>query len=322
VHRCGPGDSNHRGALRLTSPFGPAFLICNARAGRGGAGRALPEVRRRLDERALDHDVVFTTGPGDATKLARSALEDGARFIVAMGGDGTLHEVLNGMITDDSAVVPEAVLGVVAAGTGCDFVRTFGMPALPAHAVAHLDGHECFSIDIGKATVSRDGAEAVAYFHNIAQAGLGAEVARLARRLPAALGPMLYPVAFWMRVARWRAAEGTVDLVDRSYRGRLSNVIVANCQFFGRGMKIAPKAVPTDGLLDVLVDHASKTEQIAAMPRVYRGEHLPHPDVLEAKRVRVSVAADRPLLVEADGELLGRTPATFEVLPNAVRLKV
>jgi diacylglycerol kinase (ATP) len=306
----------------VTSPFGTAVLICNARAGRGGAGRALPEVRRRLEERGLDHDVVFTTGPRDATVLARKALEDGARFIVAMGGDGTLHEVLNGMISDDRTVAPEAVLGVVAAGTGCDFVRTFGMPALPAHAVAHLDGHECFPIDIGKATVCRDGAEATAYFHNIAQAGLGAEVARVARRLPGALGPLLYPLAFWMTTARWRAAEGTVDLVDRTYSGRLSNVVVANCQFFGRGMKIAPKAVPTDGLLDVLVDHASRMEELAAMPRVYKGEHLPHPDVLEAKRVRVLVAADRPLLVEADGELLGRTPARFEVLRQAVRLKV
>ena len=133
---------------------------------------------------------------------------------------------------------------------------------------------------------------------------------------------MLYPISFWLAVARWRAADGTVDLVERSYRGRLNNVVVANCQFFGRGMKIAPKAVPTDGLLDVLVDHATKMEEIAAMPRVYRGEHLPHPEVLEAKRVRVSVAADRALLVEADGEILGRTPATFEVLRDAVRLKV
>jgi diacylglycerol kinase (ATP) len=306
----------------VTSPFGPLLLICNARAGRGGAQRALPEVRARLRERGLDHEVVFTSGPGDATTLAREALDSGARFLVAMGGDGTLHEVLNGMVADDRAVVPEAVLGVVAAGTGCDFVRTFGMPALATHAVAHLDGPESFRIDIGKATIHGAGGDAVKYFANIAQVGLGAEVARLAGRLPGGLGPILYPLSFWVTVARWRAADATVDLVERSYKGRLNTVVVANCQFFGRGMRVAPKAVPTDGLLDVLVDHASKVEQLAALPRVYRGEHLPHPQVLEAKRARVSVAAERPLLVEADGEVLGRTPATFEVLREAVRLKV
>ena len=306
----------------MTSPFGPLFLICNPRAGGGGAGRALPEVRARLDERGLDHEVVFTAGPGDATEVARKALDAGARFLAAMGGDGTIHEVVNGMVADDRAVVPEAVLGVVAAGTGCDFVRTFGMPALPAHAAAHLDGPEAFSIDIGKATVRRAGADVAEYFVNVAQAGLGAEVARLAGRLPGRLGPMLYPMAFWLTVVRWRATDATVDLVERRYTGMLNNVVAANGQFFGRGMKIAPKAVPTDGLLDVIVDHASKGEQIAALPRVYRGEHLPHPEVLEAKRVRVSIAANRALLVEADGEVLGRTPATFEVLRDALRLKV
>jgi diacylglycerol kinase (ATP) len=279
-------------------------------------------VRAHLHERALDHEVVYTSGPGEAAALTRKALGDGCRFVVAVGGDGTLHEVVNGMMENDRAVRPEAVVGVVPAGTGSDFVRTFGIPARPGHAAAHLDGPESFPIDIGKVTLRRDGGDVIAYFHNVAHVGLGAQVARLAGRLPARLGPTRYPLAFWITVPFYRRRQGEVDLVDRRFEGVLNGVVVANGQFCGQGMKITPKAVPTDGLLDVLIDRASKREVIAALPRMYRGEHLPHPDVTEAKRVRTSVRADQALLVEADGEILGHTPATFEVLRDALRLKV
>jgi YegS/Rv2252/BmrU family lipid kinase len=298
-------------------------LICNSRSGRGGVGRALPEVRAHLEERELDYEVRYTDGRGHATELAREALSQGFRFLVAVGGDGTIHEVVNGMLEDDHAVNPDAVLGMVAAGTGSDFVKTFGIPAMmPAHAVAHLDGPNSFPIDIGKITYMQDGISTVRYFANIAEVGLGAAAVIKAQRLPRRLGPMMYFVAFWLAVRDHRTAHVTVDLVDRSYEGRMNNLVVANGQFFGGGMKVAPKAVPTDGLLDVQIEHARKKDAIALMPKIYKGQHVPHPDILEAKRARISIEADRPLPIEADGEVLGHTPATFEVLRDVVRIKV
>jgi diacylglycerol kinase (ATP) len=306
----------------VTSPYGRITLICNERAGRGGVGRCLPEVRAKLEERALDYVVLLTEAPGHATQLAREALESGARFLAAMGGDGTIHEVVNGMLADDRPLDPDAVLGVVACGTGSDFIRTFGLPNMPAHAVAHLDGPESFPIDIGKVTYIQDGGSVTRYFPNIAEAGLGADTVARAARLPRFLGPMVYFFAFWLTLALHKRALVTVDLVDRRYEGAMNNLVVANGQFFGGGMKIAPKAAPTDGLLDIQIEHTSRREAIALMPKVYRGEHVPHPDIEEAKRVRVSIEADRPLRVEADGELLGFTPASFEVIRDAVNLKV
>jgi diacylglycerol kinase family enzyme len=102
----------------------------------------------------------------------------------------------------------------------------------------------------------------------------------------------------------------------------MNNMVIANGQFFGGGMKIAPKAAPTDGVLDFQIEHASKREAIAVMPKVYKGQHVPHPDILEAKRVQASIESDPPLLIEADGEVLGFTPARFEVLRDAIHLKV
>ena len=297
-------------------------LVVNGRAGRGSVKKALPELRSSLDERGLDYEVRVTEHGGHATQIARSALEDGSRFLVAVGGDGTVQEVVNGMIADDAPVTPEAVLGVVGAGTGCDFIKTFGIPGMPAHAAAHLDGGESFPIDIGKITYQHDGATKVRYFANVAEVGIGAATVDRAARLPGFLGPTVYFFAFWLTLRKHRSVDVAVDLVDRVYEGPMNNLVVANGQFFGGGMKIAPKAAPTDGLLDVQIEHARKREAIAIMPKIYKGEHVPHPDIEEAKRVRLSIEAARPLLIEADGEVLGHTPATFEVLPDILNLKV
>ena len=306
----------------MSSPFGRISLICNVRSGRGGVGKSLPEVERLLTERGLEYEVFRTERRWHARDLARKALDSGSRFVVAMGGDGTVHEVVNGMLEDDKPVVPDAVLGVIAAGSGSDFIKTFGIPAKPLHAVAHLDGPDHFPIDIGKATLMKDGEEVVRYFPNIAEVGIGAAVVARAEKLPRWLGPTMYLVAFWLTIRKHRFADVKVDLVDRTYEGKMNNMVVANGQFFGGGMKIAPKAAPTDGLFDIQIEHARKRDAIALMPKVFKGQHLPHPQIFEAKRVKCSITCDRPLLVEADGELLGTTPASFEIIRDAISLKV
>jgi diacylglycerol kinase (ATP) len=297
-------------------------LICNGRAGRGGVSRSLPQVIAKLKERELEFDLLHTERPGHATELARAAVANGTRLIVAVGGDGTIHEVVNGLITDDRAANPDAALGVVAAGTASDFIRTFGIPAMAPHAVAHLDGPESFPIDIGKVTFTHAGRTTSRYFANIAEAGLGATVARRAQRMPGWLGPMVYFAAFWSAIFRAPIVTTTVDLVDRTYVGPAMNVVIANGQFYGGGMKVAPKAAPTDGLLDIQIQHTSKREAIALIPRIFTGAHVPHREIDEAKRVRVAITSEVPLPIEADGEVLGETPASFEVLPDAIRLKV
>jgi diacylglycerol kinase (ATP) len=306
----------------MTSPYGRLVVICNGKAGKGGVKRHLPEVKTLLEQRELDYVVRETEGPGHATEIAREALDSGDQLIVAMGGDGTINEVVNGMIRNDEAIHEDATLGVVSAGTGCDFIKTFGIPNVASHAVAHLDGNERFKIDIGKITFHAHGSEVVRYFANVAEAGIGAATVARAQRLPRWLGPTVYFFAFWLSVRKHKAADVVVDLVDRKYEGKMNNLVVANGQFFGGGMKIAPKAAPTDGILDIQIEHANKREAIAIMPKVYKGEHVPHPDIFEAKRVRVSITSDPPFLIEADGEVLGHTPASFDLLKDALYLKV
>lgn len=306
----------------MASPFGRAVVIVNPRAGRGRVAREMPEVERELLARRIGHRIVETEGPGHAVALAREALAAGERFLVAVGGDGTVHEVVNGMLRDGRPVADDAVLGVVAAGSGCDFVRTFGLPGDSVRAVRHLAGDRTYRIDAVRVTYGDGDGQATRHFANIAEAGLGAAVVRRATRLPGWVGGARYFVGFWMELSRYRPREVRVRADRKEWSGRAVNVVVANCQFFGNGMRISPRSYPGDGLLDVQVSHGPRSEAFTLLPRIYRGEHIPNPHIRELRGRVVEVEADVPLPLEADGEPLGVTPARFEVLPQVLTLKI
>lgn len=307
----------------MGSPFGELTVIVNPHAGKRRVGQEIPELERTLQSKGLDYRLLLTQGPGDATRMAREALESGGRFLVAVGGDGTVHEVVNGMFAEGKPVVEGAVLGVVAAGSGCDLIRTFGLPGDATRACGHLKGENTYPMDVGKVTYTADGHEAVRYFPNIAEAGLGAAVAMRAERLPRSLGRSRYFFGFWLTLPRFKLANVRVEADRKSYEGPAYNVVVANCQYYGGGMKISPRSYPGDGVLDVLVMKGPKSDSFTTLPKVYRGEHVPHPHIAELKaKEAVRVEADRPLPIEADGEILGTTPATFEVLAQPILMKL
>jgi len=307
----------------MTSPFGPLVLIANPGAGRGRVDAALPEVELVLREAGLEYRIVRTTGPGHATEAARGALLGGERFLVAVGGDGTVHEVVNGMLDDGKPMAPDAVLGVIAAGSGCDFVRSFGLPADVKQAAGHLAGDQVQAVDVG--SVSCAGQDKPRYFVNIAQAGLGAAVvARTAglTRTGKLLGGAKYAAGFWLTLPRFRPAAVRLDADGHAYAWRAFNVVVANCRFYGGGMQISPKSDPGDCLLDVLVMTGPKSDSFTTLPKVYKGAHLPHRHIAELQAAQLRVDADAPFPVEADGEILGSTPASFGIVSEAIRLKV
>jgi diacylglycerol kinase (ATP) len=322
----------------MPSPFGPLVVIANPRAGRGKVGAHLAEIERILTDAGLSYRIVRTTHPGHATEAARDALHGGERYLVAAGGDGTVHEVLNGMIAGDRPVAGDAVLGVVAAGSGCDFARSFGLPGDAVGAARHLAGDGVRLIDVAKVTF-RPGAgpgagagaepgsgagpaEVTRYFANIAEAGLGGAVVDRTVRLPGFLGGTKYFCGFWLTLPGFRPRTVRLDADGQEFAGRAFNVVVANCRFYGGGMQISPKSDPCDGLLEVLVMIGPKTDAFTTLPKVYRGTHLPHRHMTELRASRVRIEAHPPLPIEADGEILGITPATFEVIPGAIRVKV
>jgi diacylglycerol kinase (ATP) len=306
----------------MTSPFGPLVIIANPRSGRGKIGTRLPEIERILKDAQLSYRIVATTHPGHATEAARDALARGERYLVAAGGDGTVHEVVNGMLDDGRPVAADAVLGVVAAGSGCDFVRSFNLPGDTVAGARHLAGDRVRPIDVGQLTFTSGPAQVTRYFPNIAEAGLGGAVVARAAALPAFLGPARYPAGFWLTLPGFRPATVRLDADGQAYQWRAHNVVVANCRFYGGGMQISPNSEPDDGALDVLVMAGPKSDAFTALPKIYRGAHLPHRNIAELRVSRVTVEADPPFRIEADGETLGTTPATFKVIRTPIRLKV
>ena len=306
----------------MTSPFGRLVIIANPASGRGRSEAKLRTIETALRDWGLDYRILPTTGPGHAAEAAAAALRDGERFLVAAGGDGTVHQVVNGMFAGDRPIAPDAVLGVLATGSGSDFVKSFGIPGDAVKAARHLTGDAVRTIDVGKVTVADGAATKVKYFSNIAQAGLGGAVVARASRLPAALARARYFFGFWLTLPRFRPAAVRLDADGQHHAWRAFNVVVANCRFYGGGMQISPKSEPDDGKLDVLVMTGPKSDAYTTLPRVYRGTHLPHRNIAELRASRVTVETDVPYLIEADGEVLGTTPATFEVIPRVLRLKV
>src|SRR6266540_2088476 len=305
----------------VASPFGRLVLIVDPRAGKGQVGAEMPEVERTVRGRGLDYRIVEVGSVEDAQRLAREALDGGERFLVAVGGDDLVHFVVNGMIEIDRAVEDDAVLGVVPAGADNGFVKTFGLPGDATRATGVMAGDRVFPIDVGKVTCTGpDGTETAVYFPNVAQAGFGAATLARAGRLPRFLGRGRRFLGFWLSLRRSKPQPFRVQVGEKAWEGRATNVVVGNCQYEGSGLRLSPRSWPSDGLLDVLIMSGPRSDQFTLLPLVYRGEQLPHPNIVEMKGKTVRVETDRPVPVEADGIVLGTTPATFELIRLPIRV--
>jgi diacylglycerol kinase (ATP) len=307
----------------VTAPLGPPLLIGNPHAG-SDRGQVLRDVSAALHGRGLDHDVAETTAAGEATRIAREAVTSGRRFVVAVGGDGTVHEVVNGLVdvATGRAHAEDTVLGVVPGGSGGDLARTFGFDRRPERAALHLLGDTVNAFDVGRVHLTgRDGRPRSVLFANIAEAGYGGTVTALAARLPRRVGQARYGIATVAAIARFRLVETTVALDNHERTEPISNVVVANGQFFGGGMNVAPRALPWDGRFNVQSWTGRPIDVIRAGPALRKGTHTTRDDVREWNSTTVRIEGP-PLVVEADGEVLGTTPATFDLLPGVLRIKL
>lgn len=306
-------------------PLGRPLVIANPAAGSGRAP-ILPRLTAVLDGLGIDHDVQVTGRPGHASHLARTAVEDAGRtYLIAVGGDGTVHEIINGMVDPVSRRVrgEDPVLAIVSAGSGSDLARTFGLDRSPELLGPHLASEHVMPIDLGH-VVCRDaeGATCEKVFANVAEAGFGGRVVQIASRLPRQLGAARYGVGIVVGWSAFRRVRTTVTVDGGTVTDEVSNVVVANGQFFGGGMRVAPRALPDDGRFNVQMWGGNPSDIVRAGRQLRRGTHLERSDVREWQSAAVTVDPQRPLVVEADGEVLGATPARFEVLPRLLRLKL
>ncbi len=290
------------------------WVVVNPHA--GPKGEAERRTRAALEARRVDHEIRISASADEIPGIVAEGRSSGATRFASVGGDGTALLVLNGLLAEEWPSPP--TLGVLPAGSGSDFIRTFALPRRLEAAADHLATSDVYRCDVGVL----EGTFGRRFFLNVADIGVAAASVRIANRLPRVLGGVRYGIGFWLTLAGFPAAEIQLEAGGRSYEGPAINVVVANGQYFGGGMNVAPRATVMDGRFDIQVFKGPRRHAFAVMPRVVRGTHLDHRGVrrFEADSFRLECRGDWP--VEADGELLGRGPVTGRVAAGAIDFKI
>ncbi|HPO15076.1 MAG TPA: FAD-dependent oxidoreductase [Candidatus Hydrogenedentes bacterium] len=305
--------------------------VVNPHSGGDRTGARWPMIAERLNAALGPVDVVFTDGPMAAKHLTAQALKEGIEQIIAVGGDGTVNEVVNGFFENGRPINPNAVLAVLASGTGGDFRKTFGIPIDIDAQIARIAESPIRAIDIGKLTFREDatGREGVRYFDNIASFGLSGATDR-------AVNQLRFARKFGGKIAfQWGAFKALLSYrnqpirlcVDDTFDEVINTATIAICngQFFGGGMHIAPEAAPDDGLFDIIIlRDAGRLEILMKLRLVYSGRHLTDRRITflrGRKIVATPVSSAQAVLLDVDGEAPGQLPATFEIIPRAMLLR-
>jgi YegS/Rv2252/BmrU family lipid kinase len=246
--------------------------------------------------------------------------------IVAVGGDGTLGEVVNGYFDECGRVINNAAsIGLLPSGTGSDFRRSLGLTSR-SESIRALISSETRLLDVARAGFrDLDGANVSRFFINVASFGLGGDVSALVNRwrntLPRWIGGSArFAAAAIAALGRYKNIAVSVRLDEREIKINSNLIVVANGRFGGGGMMLAPHAVLDDGLLDVIItDNATRLDVIRELPRIQRGAHLKNPKVTETRAREISINSEEPMAIDLDGEMVGFTPAHLRVLPAAIR---
>jgi YegS/Rv2252/BmrU family lipid kinase len=297
-----------------------AFLV-NPASANGSTGRHWPELQRKAAAAGLEGEALLSERPGHLGELAQDAARSGATTLVVVGGDGTVHEVVDGLLR---AGLGEGLeLAVLPLGTGKDFARSVRIPLKLDAAIEVARDGAARPFDVGRATFTADGREAQAYFANFAGAGISGAIAARANRTTKALGGRIS--FFWATLAvfsRWQPAEMELVIDGEARSARLLEALAMNGDYTAGGMWVAPESAPDDGSFDVvLIGEFSKREFTTTFPKIYRGRHVGHAkvEIVRARELRVDAA--EPLPIVLDGEQPGTTPVRFELVPHALRVR-
>lgn len=294
------------------------FVIVNPASGGGRTARRWPRLAAELRRLGVEFSVAATSAPGHATAIAREAIARGARRLLAVGGDGSLHEVVNALLRQDGSVARDVLVAVAPFGSGNDWARTQRAPADPARLAAAMAAGRSRRMDLGLATCrAPDGALRTVAFHNAAGAGLDAAVVRAT----SARGPraIAYAVALTRALTRFRAPRFRIAAAGDCQVARCLTVVAAIGPDCGGGMRLAPGAQPDDGLLDlVTVADLPLRRALALAPGLWSGKAAADPAFRHVRCAGARIASEPDCDVEADGQLIGCTPLEVGILPGAL----
>jgi YegS/Rv2252/BmrU family lipid kinase len=298
------------------------LFIVNPASGGGRAAKEWAAISSWLDTTGLPYEGKLTTRPLEASEMAQVAVRQSRPVVVAVGGDGTLNEVLNGFFHNGAPIPTTSKLAMLPLGTGGDFRRTLRIPLDPKEAVQVIKAGTPRRLDAGCATYQADdGSTAVRHFINIADLGLSSVVAHRVNAGSKRLGAAAFTLTSGLALLGWKNQPMTVVVDGNQFDLVAQQIVIANCQYYGGGMRMAPSAKPTDGVFDViLIGNVGKIETARKLGSIRNGTHLDdhNPKIQLMYGKRISVASKARVLVDLDGETPGTLPALFEIQPGAI----
>jgi len=301
-------------------------VIVNPASNQGRTRKRWAEIREALGTFIREFKYEFTEKPFQATEITRQAIKDGSDLLIGVGGDGTMNEIANGFFENRLMINPEATLGVVPAGTGCDLTKSLRIPPGLKNALKVIIEAPSVRMDVGKVRYATgDNAEDERFFLNVADFGVGGEVVRRVNQRRLERRASSYVRCLVEAMLQYRSPKVRIRVDGRPIpEGEYLIGAVANGRIFGKGMKIAPRAELDDGLFDGILVRSMKFLEFCLHGwRLMNGSHLSHPKIafLRGRRVEAVPVESDPVLLELDGEQLGRLPATFEILPRNLSIK-
>jgi YegS/Rv2252/BmrU family lipid kinase len=305
-------------------PGSRAVFIVNPHAARGAVGKNWAQIKDLAERRLGSFKFFLTTAPGEATQLAEFAVSQGAQTVVCVGGDGTLNEVINGLMQEQGPRNPQVQLGFIPNGTGCDLRKTLLIPSDPEEALKVIQEGRARPMDLGRLTYKdHKGETKTRYFHNLTSFGLGGEVDERVNRSGKKLGGFLsFIIATLVSLVLYEKKRIRLK-VDEHFEEDVVvlNVAVANGQYHGGGMCVAPGADLSDGMFHVtIIGELSLPEVLYNLPKLYNGK------ILQVKQVRsltgkiVEAFSEARVLLDVDGEQPGCLPVKIEIIPSALRI--
>jgi diacylglycerol kinase (ATP) len=289
-------------------------MIVDSRVGR--PRRTEQRARAALADMRISFDLVVPVSEDGIQRIVWSEAAGGRRRFLVVGDDVILGSVVDALMRIGWDEPP--VLGVLPAGAGCDFVRTFGIPQRLEDATAHLRGEATYRCDVGLV----QGPWGDRYFLNAVQAGFGAAVSRRARKLRGLPREARRRLAGGSALVRFEPAEVRLETDRRTFEGGAMAAVLANGQFLAGGLNVAPKATVMDGRLDVQVIATSRREILTLTPRIARGIHLGDRAVWRTSSKAFRLTVDRPWPVEVDGRYVGDTPISGQVAEKRIDVKI
>ncbi len=298
------------------------FCIFNPTAGKIDHHEALGEIKKEFQKNDLAFEIYITKSKGDATEVVRKNISFGYRRFVAIGGDGTIHEVVNGIMTQTIVPSQEISFATIPVGTGNDWAKHHKIPSDIISSVALIKRNITSYQDIGKAIFHRKNEEITEYFNNVAGMAYDAFVVKKLEERKSKPNKFIYIFSVLSYLFKYKLQKATLVIDGNRIQGKFYTINIGICKYSGGGMSLVPHAIHNDGLF--ALTYAKELSKISILLNTYRfyNETLTaHPKItgLQAKSIVVKADDTIPILLELDGELVGNTPVKFEIITNALK---